>query len=470
MSLSNFFEAKFEGAFKPKDGQHIGTFYFNEIDFVFLNILDYSLLNFSSLASLEIYKTEDFLFKDIIKNKKINSQNNISISIFKDKDHYYSDNLFNVLIKNITFSKDSYFVDGTKVYHIKGTIFFQLKKKAKSISQIFISNKEQHINNSGINIEQSSLTTANDTNVLSNIISSSLNTSNIQNNTSNFFRTIIKLFKWIFIICILLLLFNKLYHYIKKPISVPSKNESIQVKSVDKDSGVSSKNIKWQDFSKNNFLVQYHTKTSEYNSNKEFQAASVQNSLSPNQYQFFSNLFNELSIHDADKIDFLVSKIEKLAKEKDYNSHELAELVVTLIQSIPYCLVHDYSCEKAMSEPNADFLISYHKSGKPCLSNIPAGVQSPYEFIHNLKGDCDTRALLAYTILSKLNISSSIWMSQQYGHSVVGIGLPSSGVYKNINGVKHYATELTAKGYQIGMISPSQRNTSNWEIGTYNNF
>jgi hypothetical protein len=61
-------------------------------------------------------------------------------------------------------------------------------------------------------------------------------------------------------------------------------------------------------------------------------------------------------------------------------------------------------------------------------------------------------------------------MSQQYGHSVIGIGVPSTGVYKTVDGVRHFATELTAEGYQIGMISPDLRNTNNWEIGTFNNF
>ena len=140
-------------------------------------------------------------------------------------------------------------------------------------------------------------------------------------------------------------------------------------------------------------------------------------------------------------------------------------MVTTFIQEIPYFLVHDLDCRAVVESSNSDFMIQYHQENKPCLPNIPGGVQSPYEFAHNLKGDCDTRSLLAFTILKRLGIPSSVWVSEAYGHSVVGIGLPvGAGTYKEINGIKHYATELTAKGFRLGMISPEQQNISNWDI------
>jgi len=143
-------------------------------------------------------------------------------------------------------------------------------------------------------------------------------------------------------------------------------------------------------------------------------------------------------------------------------------MVVTFIQEIPYYLVHEESCEKAISSGN-DFLVTYHREGKPCLPNISGGVQSPYEFLHNLKGDCDTRSLLGYSILSKLNISSSVWVSDLYGHSILGIAVPTGyGLYKEINGIKHYGVELTAKGYRIGMVSPEQARPNNWDITLHN--
>jgi hypothetical protein len=59
-------------------------------------------------------------------------------------------------------------------------------------------------------------------------------------------------------------------------------------------------------------------------------------------------------------------------------------------------------------------------------------------------------------------------VSTEYGHSILGVALPvGSGSYKTIRGVKHYAVELTAKGFRLGMIAPEQRNMNNWNITLY---
>jgi hypothetical protein len=145
-------------------------------------------------------------------------------------------------------------------------------------------------------------------------------------------------------------------------------------------------------------------------------------------------------------------------------------MVCTFIQEIPYFLVHQLDCKQIVKEAGSGFVVEYHMQNKPCLPEIPAGVQSPYEFMHNLKGDCDTRSLLAFTILKKMGIPASVWISEAYGHSVLGVGLPiASGFYKEVNGVKHYAVELTAKGFRLGMISPEQQIESNWDIALFYN-
>jgi hypothetical protein len=151
------------------------------------------------------------------------------------------------------------------------------------------------------------------------------------------------------------------------------------------------------------------------------------------------------------------------------NATETAEMVITFIQEIPYCLVHEESCQKAIKSGD-DFMVSYHQQNKPCLPNIIGGVQSPYEFLHNLKGDCDTRSLLGFSILRELNIASSIWVSEIYGHSILGVGVPVGyGIHKEINGKSHYGVELTAKGYRLGMVAPENNNSNNWNITTYFN-
>jgi hypothetical protein len=173
---------------------------------------------------------------------------------------------------------------------------------------------------------------------------------------------------------------------------------------------------------------------------------------------------------DSPKLDSIVRKLKTTAVQKKLNPARTAEMVCTFIQEIPYFLVHQLDCKQIVKEAGSGFIVEYHMQNKPCLPEIPAGVQSPYEFMHNLKGDCDTRSLLAFTILKKMGIPASVWISEAYGHSVLGVGLPiASGFYKEVNGVKHYAVELTAKGFRLGMISPEQQIESNWDIALFYN-
>jgi hypothetical protein len=233
------------------------------------------------------------------------------------------------------------------------------------------------------------------------------------------------------------------------------------------------KNIRWYDFITNAYQLQYNTSVESFFETQKAHAAADQNFMSTSQdpVSYYHKLYKKLDELDNTKVDSIVKLLGKKAKAKKLNSLQTAEMVVTFIQEIPYVLVHQSSCKEIIkNEQGSSFLADYHADGKPCLPNIPGGVQSPYEFLHNLKGDCDTRSLLGYTILRKLNIAASVWISQAYGHSILGVGLPvGNGSYKTINGSKHYGVELTNKGFRLGMISPQQRDMSNWDIALYSN-
>jgi hypothetical protein len=261
--------------------------------------------------------------------------------------------------------------------------------------------------------------------------------------------------------------------------TVAKKDGSIVVsppKQVDKNGEVDyeiTKNINWFDFLKNKFQLVYTTSVqSFFQSQKEHNQAEINISKSAkNPISYYNKLFLKLELLDETKIDSIVRLLSKKAESKRLNQLQTAEMVTTFIQEIPYVLIHQSSCKQIMdASPDDSFVVKYHNEQKPCMPNIPGGVQSPYEFLHNLKGDCDTRSLLGYSILKKLNIASSVWVSEAYGHSVLGIGLPiGNGVYKNIKGINHYPVELTAKGFRLGMIAPQHRDMSNWDIALYSN-
>jgi hypothetical protein len=233
------------------------------------------------------------------------------------------------------------------------------------------------------------------------------------------------------------------------------------------------KDIKWYDFFANIYEIKYNTRYLSFLETKQ-NHKTVEYDFrynTPNSMEYYNKLYKNLAEFDKQKIDSITILFAKESMEKKLSQLQTAEMVTTFIQEIPYVLVHQNTCKQLMElEPGDSYLVKYHLEKKPCLASVPGGVQSPYEFLHNLKGDCDTRSLLGYAILTKLNISSSIWVSKVYGHCVLGIGLPvGNGVYKSIDGLKHYAVELTNKGFRLGMISPEQRDISNWDIALYSN-
>jgi hypothetical protein len=233
---------------------------------------------------------------------------------------------------------------------------------------------------------------------------------------------------------------------------------------------ISDKSITWWDFIQNKYALNYGTSATRYFESTQFHEQQFKAIKATNNLEFYGQLYRQLDLNDVNKLDSIVVKLKQNAKRKNLNSIQTAEMVCTFVQEIPYFLVHDFDCKTAVSESNSDFMVEYHRSNKPCLPEVPGGVQSPYEFMHNLKGDCDTRSLLAFTILRSMDIPASVWISEAYGHSVLGVGLPvSTGFYKEINGVKHYAVELTAKGFRLGMISPEQQVRNNWDIALFVN-
>ena len=225
--------------------------------------------------------------------------------------------------------------------------------------------------------------------------------------------------------------------------------------------------VQWDDFIDNDYIGKYTTSTLKFaESNRMHNAwAKVpQNKVS----NFWGEIYDDMSNSDNPKLDSLVNYFQNERQAKGLNELEAAEMVVAFIQEIPYVLVHDETCEKTIA--GGGFAAEYHAEGRECLAEIVAGVQSPYEFLHNMKGDCDTRSLLGYTILSKMKIPCSIWVSQAYGHSIMGVALPAqSKNYKTVNGMRHFGVELTARGYRVGMMASDQTDMDNWTVVLFNN-
>ena len=225
--------------------------------------------------------------------------------------------------------------------------------------------------------------------------------------------------------------------------------------------------IRWNDFSSMDYLAVYQTSSLEFKRSQSLHTPFANPQVS-DAMQYWNAVYTEFYRKDLFKLDSLVDYFRNEQISKNLNSVQTSEMIITFIQEIPYCLIHEGSCSEAKN--TGDFMREYHESGRPCLPDIIAGVNSPYEFLHSLKGDCDTRSLLGFALLTRLGIPASVWVSEAYGHSVLGVGLGAGGnYYKMVGGIRHSAVELTAKGFRLGMISPEHGDMNNWVAVLYKN-
>ncbi len=278
--------------------------------------------------------------------------------------------------------------------------------------------------------------------------------------------------RWVGMIAFPLLLLYLTFKDVPIELPKPTQDDGkvkLQIEPIRDSLGVDSSynhTIDWKSFNNKQYQASYSTFArvfqQSFGNGARISRYAAENSQSS--YEAYGKIYQSMANYDSPKIDSLMNVLNE--KGEGLNAVDKAEMVITFIQEIPYVLVHDLSCKDFLRENRSNsFVVQYHAKGDPCLANVPAGVQSPYSFAHNLKGDCDTRSLLGYLILKKMGIPASVWVSEAYGHSILGVGLPAgTSNSKTYRGIKYYGTELTAKGFRIGQVHSSNGDMDNWEI------
>jgi hypothetical protein len=179
--------------------------------------------------------------------------------------------------------------------------------------------------------------------------------------------------------------------------------------------------------------------------------------------QIYSNIVN----NDKDKLNELISMYSEIQKKESLDRRKFADMVVASIQHIPYVLVHESSCYQASQQ--GGFAQEYHSEGKPCIAEIKYGIQSPVEFMSNFKGDCDTRSVLCFLILSKFGYDTAVLVSNEYGHSILGIADKiGGGDHVKYRGKRYYVWETTATDWKAGNIPPGCSNLRYWDVALAN--
>ena len=218
-------------------------------------------------------------------------------------------------------------------------------------------------------------------------------------------------------------------------------------------SEIISRPISWNDYDKRRYYGDFKFKYGDYLKSKK-----NKEQLTP-----FSNrdLYSSLNRFDQNRLDMIYSTLQRIRNENNLSRNRFAEVVVSLIQSIPYSYNIENDCEgNNLPEAYKEAI----KSGIPCLSFTRHDILSPLEFFYLKKGDCDSRTVLIYTILKRFGYDVAILNSNLYAHSMIGINLPTYGKYKLINGKKYYFWETTGQGWELGVLPPDNWDISKWDL------
>lgn len=172
--------------------------------------------------------------------------------------------------------------------------------------------------------------------------------------------------------------------------------------------------------------------------------------------KYWGSVYKELVSSNTEDIRFLADSLVKVARLKNLTNIGLADLVVSFVQDIPYSYIHSKECSEKET------------SKHPCVPYVKYGILSPYEFIHTLKGDCDTRSVLIYALLKEMNFDPMIVISQQYAHAMLAVNMPTTGDHLTFRGKNYYFWETTAKDWPVGELPPSWKNVNYWKVALVN--
>src|SRR5262249_24992152 len=110
-------------------------------------------------------------------------------------------------------------------------------------------------------------------------------------------------------------------------------------------------------------------------------------------------IFENLAKESQPAILHIIDLFLERQSDMPLSSMDLATLIVSFVQSIPYEIPKDE----------------------------PFGVLPPALVVADRKGDCDSKALLAHMMLDALGVDSVIVTSEGHRHSMLGIALPAQG-------------------------------------------
>ncbi len=179
--------------------------------------------------------------------------------------------------------------------------------------------------------------------------------------------------------------------------------------------------------------------------------------------QLYDEVVFRLKEHDKDKLAGVYQLFDSINAIQRLPRDRFAELIASFVQDIPYALVLPEACNAALYSDN--FIRKYlHRADARCDGYEKFGINTPVEFMATLNGDCDTRTLLLYTLLSHYHYDVILLSSEFYNHSLIGINLSYEGIAYTYGTRRYTLWETTAANIRPGLIPTEISNLNYWRI------
>lgn len=225
--------------------------------------------------------------------------------------------------------------------------------------------------------------------------------------------------------------------------------------------------IRWKDYDSTSYEAVLSIRTSDLRS-----SSLAHNQLIDPEPNTLTPVYSFLGKMDEPKLSRIYNAFDSIGQTRNLDEPTFAKMIVSCIQSIPFYLVVDRSCTD--SYYNDDYIQNYLASCNSdcCIGYEKYGVRSPVEFLSDLKGDCDTRSLLIYTILKHYNYDVTLLVSNYYKHALIAVhfktitGVEGSSI--SIHNRNYYLWETTSAGFNVGIIPPDIQNLDYWEVALLN--
>ncbi|MFN8142791.1 MAG: hypothetical protein U0073_00080 [Bacteroidia bacterium] len=220
----------------------------------------------------------------------------------------------------------------------------------------------------------------------------------------------------------------------------------------------------WQDYNSNEYIADIEVgysfllKSNAFRNNLNYSFQSTSD---------YNNIVSQIQQYDEAGLPRVYSMFDSIRSAKNLDEIEFAQVITSCIQDIPYTLILDKSCDARLYDD--EFIRDYLGSGGQCEGFIKYGLLSPVEFVASLKGDCDTRTLLLFTILNHYKYDVAMLGSEMFKHSIIAINLPFNGISKTINGKRYVIWETTEKGVPPGNFPNELSDMRFWSVNLISN-